>query len=298
VNCFKCGEILKARKAPIVGEYAGESFTVTADALVCKKCGYKTVHATKLDEYRRLLADAYREKKELLTSEEIRNIRNRLDMSQEQFAAYLGVGVASIKRWELGQVQDKSMDQLIRLKCNPRTAEENFRDVRLRAGGEPDEFNGYAAFSIVKLANTILFFLEAAPNERRQLSILPLNKLLWYVDAEHFKAYGVSITGTCYARLPYGPVPDDYTLIYRELESLGYISTQGMYLKPKRLHDSSVLSSTEVACLNKVWKRFHKKLAQIVRESHTEPAWTDTPHAQLISFKKVQSGKAKLKVAV
>jgi hypothetical protein len=58
------------------------------------------------------VADAYRQDNELLTSDQIRSIRGSL--SQISFAQQLGVGPASVKRWELGLVQDKSNDNLIR----------------------------------------------------------------------------------------------------------------------------------------------------------------------------------------
>jgi hypothetical protein len=41
-------------------------------------------------------------------------------MSQQEFANFLGVGVASVKRWELGKIQDKLHDDLIRQKTAPK----------------------------------------------------------------------------------------------------------------------------------------------------------------------------------
>jgi len=37
-----------------------------------------------------------------------------------------------------------------------------------------------------------------------------LLKIVFLVDYEHFKTYTVSVSGWPYARLPYGPVPQDY----------------------------------------------------------------------------------------
>jgi hypothetical protein len=50
-------------------------------------------------------------------------------MTQSEFASYLGPGVASVRRWELGQIQDKAMDMLIRLKTYPAEARQNLRTV-------------------------------------------------------------------------------------------------------------------------------------------------------------------------
>jgi hypothetical protein len=50
-------------------------------------------------------------------------------MSQQRFSEYLGAGVASVKRWELGQIQDRAMDELIRLKTDVEAARENLRSL-------------------------------------------------------------------------------------------------------------------------------------------------------------------------
>ncbi|MCD8481573.1 MAG: nucleotidyltransferase domain-containing protein [Verrucomicrobia bacterium] len=59
---------------------------------------------------------AYRNRFGLLAPEEIIGFRKELELSQQRFADLLGVGVASVKRWEKGLVQDKAMDELIRAK--------------------------------------------------------------------------------------------------------------------------------------------------------------------------------------
>jgi hypothetical protein len=74
-------------------------------------------------EFMQKVADAYRAQCGLLTSAEIRRSRERLLMSQVDFASYLGVGVASVKRWELGEIQTKTADELIRCKTDPTYAE-------------------------------------------------------------------------------------------------------------------------------------------------------------------------------
>jgi transcriptional regulator with XRE-family HTH domain len=60
--------------------------------------------------------------------------RRNLGMSQQQFAKYLGVGSSSVKRWELGWIQDKAMNDLILLRTDPRAAEANLAEVLARLG--------------------------------------------------------------------------------------------------------------------------------------------------------------------
>ena len=56
------------------------------------------------------IADAYRKKAGLLTSEQIKQGRKKLDLTQSELAEKLNVGIASIKRWEGVQIQSKAMN--------------------------------------------------------------------------------------------------------------------------------------------------------------------------------------------
>ena len=286
MNCYRCGKAMQEKVEKLPGKYAGEQFEVSTKAMVCPACGYKTLHANQIDEFRTKLADAYRGKHRLLTSKEIREIRTLLGMTQEEFAKYLNVGVASVKRWELGQAQDKSSDELIRIKCSLPKAEENLAEVLFRQGGEPGTHTGGRRFSFVKLANVVLFFLERAAEADGTLGPLHINKLCWYADAENYRRHGVSITGSRYARLPWGPALDDYRLIFRELQGRGFVSAKGVdRLTPLQTFNPSEFSEKELKTLHDVWNRFKGRLKQIVAESHEEKAWKQTPHAELISFR-------------
>ena len=111
------------------GAYGGKTFTVKTPAVVCPRCGFSTVDAPHLDEYYRAVADAFRATQGRLTSAQLVGARKRLRMSQRAFARYLGVGEASIKRWETGKVQDRAMDELIRLKTHPSYAASSQKDL-------------------------------------------------------------------------------------------------------------------------------------------------------------------------
>ena len=106
MKCFACGDgVLAERPTQIEGELKGEKYAVNIEALVCSVCGHVALEGNRAPEYMRRLADAYRTAHDLLTSDEIRNLRRQLGMTQQGFAKALGVGPASVKRWELGLVQ-------------------------------------------------------------------------------------------------------------------------------------------------------------------------------------------------
>lgn len=62
-------------------------------------------------------------------------------MSQKDFADRLKVGIASVKRWELGAIQDESSDRLIRLSTDVDEARLNLRELEAledpESGGKP-----------------------------------------------------------------------------------------------------------------------------------------------------------------
>jgi len=130
MTCLECGEErLVPAEVRLTGHRHGESFTVALQGFRCEKCGFQTIDSAQSVEFTQLISDAFRGKHGLLTGVEIRELRTQLEMTQQAFATYLGVGVASIKRWELGQIQERAMDELIRVKTDPDAALRNLKTI-------------------------------------------------------------------------------------------------------------------------------------------------------------------------
>ena len=128
--CVNCDNNLEERLVDFPSEIKGECVIVPQmKAFVCLSCGYKTILPGEIAEFMRLAADVYRRQHNLLTSDDIRSRRRSLQMNQDEFARHLEVGVASVKRWEFGQVQDKAMDLLIRIRTSRSEAFENYSQV-------------------------------------------------------------------------------------------------------------------------------------------------------------------------
>jgi putative zinc finger/helix-turn-helix YgiT family protein len=106
--------------------------------MVCSRCGFQVLTDEQSDAYTIASADAYRAKHHLLTTQELKQIRERLGMSFRAFARYLKVGEASPKRWEAGLVQDEAMDELIRLKTDLHSARGNAAQLERRLGAAPE----------------------------------------------------------------------------------------------------------------------------------------------------------------
>ena len=130
MTCFECGAgTLLPAELELSGSRHGETFAVRTRGLRCGSCGFQTLDSKDSVEFTRLVSEAYCVKHNLLTSAEIRAHRERFNMSVAEFADYLGVGTASVKRWEAGQIQERGMDELIRLKTEPEAARRNLKNV-------------------------------------------------------------------------------------------------------------------------------------------------------------------------
>jgi len=127
INC--CAADLETGAVSLSGTVREEDYSVQMPGLVCPQCGFQTIEGSAMPEFGRLLADEYRNAHGLLNSGELRSRRETLGMSQTKFAEYLGVGVASVKRWEMGRIQESAMDELIRLKTEPEAARRNLEAI-------------------------------------------------------------------------------------------------------------------------------------------------------------------------
>lgn len=117
-TCPICGTgILKKQVKDKKFEYKGESITIPGYVTHnCDVCGDAIVDNNTLKESGKILKDFKRKVEGLLTAAEIRSIRKRLNLSQEEMAEILGGGLKSFARYETGQVcQSRGMDNLLRI---------------------------------------------------------------------------------------------------------------------------------------------------------------------------------------
>ena len=115
-QCFSCMEEHEIEIVEVeeTGTFKGESVTFNATYEYC-------VNADEYSETEELMRsnslaqkDAYRNKVGLLTSSEIKKIREKYMISQKEFSEVLGWSPATIIRYENHQVQDRAHDDILR----------------------------------------------------------------------------------------------------------------------------------------------------------------------------------------
>jgi putative zinc finger/helix-turn-helix YgiT family protein len=267
--CLKCEKKkFNEKNVKVEQEFKGKTFNIVTEAMVCANCGYELFTDEQANTLRKKTVDAYRTANDLLTSDQIKSYRDSLGMSQAQFADYLGVGSASIKRWETCFVQDKSQDDLIRVKCDPDFADINALEVRW-ALDHPDEFNGFKKFDMDVFKNVLIKMLEVAP------SPLFFFKAIFYIDFLHFKDFGKGVTGMKYSSFQYGPIPKDYEKLLKYAQIKGWISKINSHdLKSNFKFDEKYFSTDEIATINYVYDLAKKKGKKyLLDKSHEEDAF-------------------------
>lgn len=113
-NCDETTETFVVEKEQTLA-VKGVPITLTAKVRVCKHCNEEIIDETLDDETLRRFYDEYKKSENLLTSEDIRNIRMKYGLSQVSFSKLLGFGEKTITRYENGAIQDVCHDNLMRL---------------------------------------------------------------------------------------------------------------------------------------------------------------------------------------
>lgn len=90
-----------------------ENIEIVSKITYCKKCGTKVWNSELDNDNLKTAYDLYRRKHNLLTSEEIKAIRNKYGISQALFAKVLGLDEKHIMRYENGSIQDIVHNDLI-----------------------------------------------------------------------------------------------------------------------------------------------------------------------------------------
>lgn len=309
INFVKTIEKIKVR---------GEQIEVPSEFFECLECREEFVNTKGVDS----LDMAYREFRRLhgmLQPEEIRDWRKSHGLTQKELSALLGWGEVSLCRYENGALQDEAHEKLFRLAMEPHNLLRLINDApsalkdekreriitELKAAESksytldrifeeqlnshsPSLFNGYQKFNMSKFTNAMLFLCTGGGQLKTKI-----NKLLFYTDFKCFKEFTVSLTGARYVHLPFGPVPDNYDILFAALRQRGEISIGEVAIGPywgenivsKNDPDISVFSTSELRVLSEVKEFFDNYNSSEIKDySHEESAYQKTASGEIISY--------------
>jgi len=222
--------------------------------------------------------------------EKIKNLRQKANMSQDDFAKLLNVSrvtFSQIEQWErelkqseLIVIADKfeiSLDELIKPEIS--------KTKPIVQNKEEDPF--------YKFKQVFLYILNKCAG-KPSVGKTVLNKLLYFADFNYFEKYMTSITGVEYIKLPKWPVPQIMDLILPNMESnqlikqievpyFGYIQYR---ILPLVEPDMGCLSASEKTEIDNVLDKYSDRSADWLSErSHNDMPYKATKNIwEIISY--------------
>ncbi len=257
-NCPKGHGTMELKPVRKEITFKGVDLAVDADSYICPECGIEAGTVETAGALQLSIADEYRAKKGLLSSDEIKELRKSRDLTQRQLAEMMNIGIASIKRWETGAVQSESMDHALRMQLQ----------CRIQA----DNYSGNREISLerIKLVARQMEKLLGKSLLKKGDRLLYLAKYLWYADFLCFKKLGRSLTGASYAAIKYGPQLNNY----RDLIDP---------IKEADSNEAEPLSDEELRILKRIIEAFPEE--QLVYDAaHREKVWKEAQIGALIPY--------------
>ena len=318
--CLSCMEKHRVDLVEVVEQniFKGQKVDFTAEYEYCSNVDTFSETEAMIRANDLALKDEYRKKTGLLTSEEIRSIREIYGISQKDLATVLDWGPATITRYENHQVQDTAHDDVLRtISSNPKwflgklenkedclpskaytkyrhKAKEQYSKQRnqylrdaiyaIYANFEDESITGGVGLNLDKVIEAINYFAAKVIN----LHKVKLMKMLWYADALNYKRYGKAITGLVYSALPMGAVPEGYDQIVL-LDGVNYdvvlYDDIAYRFKPAPNFTVRYLSGQEMEILDKVILELGDlNTKEIVEKMHQELAYKQTASNNAISY--------------
>ena len=258
INCPKCNSLLEQRKLKKQKSFRGEEIEYEMDAFVCPECGLEAGTAKSAGDLQCAIADAYREKAGLLTGEKIKSLRRAKGLTQQDLSNELKVGIASIKRWETGNIQSFSMDHALR--------------SYLQSNNCTDTYTGNREISLCRIKCVARTFERILDRKllREGDKFLFLAKYLWYADMLSFRKLGKGLTGASYAAITYGPQLNNYKDLVEPI-----INSDE--------NDAEPLSQEEIEIIRQVADNFSTD-RDVYEAAHREEVWRQTRTGALISY--------------
>lgn len=302
-------------------DVCGEKIEVNAQVMVCVVCG-EELFCEELDSQTLLSAySEYRKRHKLLFPEEIRQIREQYGLSQRSFAKLLNWGDKTICRYENGSIQDKAHNSLLLFLREPENMRTYLYENEIMLGEKqkknvmdriemllenkeyyagkkitsmffpkiPNEENGFKLFDYEKLCAMVLYF----SHRKKGLLKTKLLKLLNYADMAFYQKEGVSISGARYVHLPYGPVPENFDILFGTMAADHIVHIEVAFdngyekhqVIPEREVPEQVLSDEELDIMKQVWNKFADfGSVEISEYSHREKGYMETKQGEIISY--------------
>lgn len=266
----------------------------------------------------------YREKYGIPFPEQIKNIREKYEVSAKKMSEILGLGSNAYRLYESGEMPTVAIGRLIlsiddaeefkrQIEYSNHLLKESDYSKLIRNVDKLieikknywqkiynneylyktiDDSSGYKLLDIDKIANALSFFATS----KIDLFKTKVNKLLFYSDFLNYQRYGSSMFGITYKAIPFGPVPVEYEKIFKHLYDEDIIDIEQVRIDhnyaekfiPHLPFNQELFNPIELRVLQDVVNKFKgKNTTEVVDISHEEDAWIENKNSRnIISYNK------------
>lgn len=284
----------------------------------CKECDAEFCDGEMEDVNLLKARDEYRKVHNLLTSNDIKRIREKYNLSQSDLALILGWGEVTITRYETKEIQNEKYDEVLRnidsnpyylydyykMNCNVFDQKKQMKILKKLFVVAPNEEHNNMLIEecLIKkhftiddkckgnrniLLNRIFAVVKEILSYKIELYKTKLVKLLWYIDSINYKRSKESITGLAYFHMPYGACPLGLDLILdsKSLEVEEIEVDDSIKCLIKNVKSDYILSDEEIKTIKDVMEKFKDfKSSQLVEYMHNEKAYIETNQNEFISY--------------
>ncbi|MBK9257246.1 MAG: DUF4065 domain-containing protein [Saprospiraceae bacterium] len=232
----------------------------------------------------------------------IAELRKMKGISQEILAKSVKISRPSLAQIELGNrgvdilelqklsmVLGFSLDDFMSENFSANQIVENKEKTKIN---KSEERISVPTLQVQKFKNVLLYILEHCAG-KPNVGETVLYKLLYFCDFNHYELYEEHLTGAKYRKLPYGPVPQKYDTIVKQMIAEGQIQRvqteyhgypQTRYL-PLEKADLTELMASEKEVIDKVIEQMSDWTAAMISDySHKDLPWKATEEGQDISY--------------
>ena len=258
MNCPSGHGAMMTKKTRKRIAFRGKDFVIQVEAYVCPTCGAEAATVEQTAAVQRALSDAYRKAVGLVAGKEIVEGRKKLGLTQEVLARRMHVGIASLKRWEGGTIQSKSMDQALR--------------TALGGQSSGDAYTGNRPFSIPRIKLVLKEFESVLAKQilKKNDKMLFAAKYVWYADMVAHRETGQSMTGSTYAALPYGPQLNNYRDLIADIMEADESQAEPLSPEEKRI-------------ISRIARTFPEQ-QMILNAAHKETIWKKQSSGAIIPY--------------
>ena len=291
----------------------GDSITCLAKVAVCPHCGEEIGDSRLEGENIEQIYDSYRCKNGIPFPSQIKARRAQIGLHQESFSKLLGIGEASLARYESGSLPTESNARLLKAAMDDalllqvlqerRTSMSSAQYEKARKALLPKQAYEYSSVSLGKEDGSLTLWngnRAAQPDYIGQciawlagIARLPYKtrvlKALFIADYLSFEKRGHSISGLAYACMPFGPMVSNHDLVISVMVAQGYIMTEtnefGTIIKANR-KDHWI--NDEDAKILETAMRFidsFNTVEEISESLHSLESWKNRKSGELIEFR-------------